>query len=212
MSNRVGRDAGFGRDGAELRPRAPSELGFNEFDCIHHPMIAKMQTNAIALLLPLVGQTPPMNVKKVVAENLQALINYAAVHNQPYADAKSLAIKARVSPSTVGHILKQETAARINTLQALAAVYKLTAWSLLIPNLDPSNPPVVPYSDTERALYWRIRSVAKDFLATEGGDMDDDQRTTSTPDGVDSNSQNDASRKTKPGSKAPKKVPYARNG
>lgn len=110
-----------------------------------------------------------MDVKQVVAENLRTLIRYAADHKQPYADAKSLAIKAGVYPSTVGHILKRTTAPKIDTLEALANVYKLPAWALLIPGLDPSNPPVIPYTDAERALYWRIQQVAKDLMHSSGG-------------------------------------------
>ena len=123
---------------------------------------------------PFVGYLSGMDVRRVVAENIQTLLDYARDHQKPYADAKALAVRAGLSPSTVGHILKCEGAAKIDTLEAIAQVYKLSAWSLLIPNLDPSNPPVVPYTDTERALYWRIKSVAKDFVLSGGLDEEEE--------------------------------------
>lgn len=168
IPDRMSGNAYLRSDGLELGPRAAREPCFDEFHCIHGPMIAKMQTRAIAQMLPPVGYCQAMDVKKVVANNLQALIKDAADHRQPYADAKSLAIKAGVQPSTVGYILKGKNAARIDTLEALANVYKLPAWALLIPDLDPSNPPVVPYTDAERALYWRIKQVAKDLMHPSG--------------------------------------------
>lgn len=155
-------------DGLQLGPRAAREPCFDEFDCIHGAMIAKMQTRAIAQMLPPVGYLCLMDVKQIVASNLRALLAYAAAHKLPYADAKSLARKAGIAGSTVGHILRGENATTIDTLQALADVYGLTAWALLIPDLDPSNPPVVPYTDTERALYWRIQQVAKELTQTRG--------------------------------------------
>jgi len=140
-------------------------------------------------MLPLVGYPSLMDIKRVVSANVQTLLDYAADRHLPYANAKALAIKAGLQPSTIGHILKCETAAKIDTLQAIAKVYKLEAWSLLIPNLDPSNPPVVPYTDTERALYWRIKSVAQEF-ARPGGLNDEEQAATgpAAPPGAHSNS------------------------
>ncbi len=167
-------------DRLELRPGPPLQAFSNELYGVHPFIIANMQTNAIAEMLPPVGYPLVMDIKRVVSDNVQTLLNYAADRHQPYGDAKALAIKAGISPSTVGHLLKCETAAKIDTLHAIAKVYKLEAWQLLIPNLDPSNPPVVPYSDAERALYWRIKSVAQDF-ALPGGLNDENEAAANSP-------------------------------
>ncbi len=125
-----------------------------------------------------------MDIKRVVSANVQTLLDYAADRHLPYANAKALAGKAGLTPSTVGHILKCDTAAKIDTLQAIAKVYKLEAWVLLIPNLDPSNPPVVPYTDAERALYWRIKEVAREFNAVDmGGEHDEHDQDQTAKDG-----------------------------
>jgi len=173
MSDRMSWDAGSVRDDFQLRPRSTSKGLADLFYGVHPTMIARMQTNAIARMLPLVGYPKQaMGLKQTVSANVQRLLDYAADRQQPYATAKALAIKAGLTPSTVGHILKAETAAKIDTLEAIAKVYKLEAWMLQVPNLDPANPPVLPYSETERALYWRIQQVARAFLKT-GGEQDD---------------------------------------
>jgi transcriptional regulator with XRE-family HTH domain len=133
-------------------------------------IIANLQPDAIASLIPLVGYADGMphdDPRVVLASNLRVLLDYARDRHLPYADAKSLARKAGLTPSTVGHWLKAENAAQIDKLERLASVFKLRAWQLLIPNLDPANPPAVPYTDAERRLYWRIKAAARE-LAQSG--------------------------------------------
>lgn len=132
--------------------------------------------HARALLLPFVRY--PVTVTEedprlVLASNLRALLAYARDKKLPYSDAKALAKKAGLTPSTVGHWLRAENAAQIDKLERLAAVFKLRAWQLLIPNLDPSNPPAVPYTDAERRLYWRIKAAARELAL--GSAVDDDE-------------------------------------
>lgn len=136
----------------------------------HSASIALMQPLNKPYLLPLVGYPRPMpdeDVRAVVAVNLQRLIDYAKDNRRPGADAKSLAAKAGVTPSTVGRWLKGDNAAQIDTLETVAKVYKLRAWQLLIPNLDPANPPAVAYTDAERRLYWRIKAAFQDLAQGE---------------------------------------------
>lgn len=135
-----------------------------------------MQSNASAFLLPFVGYPTGMaDVRKIVGDNIRVLQEYARDHNRPCSDDKSLGLRAKVEPSTVGRIRKGMISTGIETLESIANVYKLSAWQLLIPNLDPANPPVVPYTDTERALYWRIRSVAAEFVRTGKVEHDEDE-------------------------------------
>lgn len=107
------------------------------------------------------------DVRLIVATNLRALLDYAVDHGHPVRDAKRWALKAGLTPSTVGHWLKGTHSAQIDTLDRLARVFKLRAWQLLIPNLDPANPPAVAYTDAERRLYWRIKAAARELSRGE---------------------------------------------
>lgn len=106
--------------------------------------LAETQGGAWAQTRPFVGYSVVMDVRGVAAANLHALIYHAKAHHRTGRDRLSLATAAGVSPSTVGRIMNLEQAPGIDTLDALARVYGLRAWQLLIPNLDPANPPVLP--------------------------------------------------------------------
>lgn len=144
-------------------------------DSVHvPPMIAKMQSVPTAFLQPSVGYAYGMDdVRATVAANITTLQRYARDNRGLYVDDASVAAKAKLTPSTVGRVCKGQIATAIDTLDCIAKVYGLRAWQLLIPGLDPSNPPVVPYTDAERALYWRIKSVAADFA--RDGERDEQQ-------------------------------------
>lgn len=162
-------------------------------------MITNLQTDASAILLPSVGYPTVMHdeeIKGVLASNLRTLIDYAKDRRLPYGDAKSLGAKAGLTGTTVGRWLKGSHAAQIDKLEALAGVFKLRAWQLLIPNLDPSNPPAVPYTDAERRLYWRIKAAARELA--QGSAVDEPYETDAGPgNGSDSNSQSPTERPRK---------------
>lgn len=103
------------------------------------------------------------DIRKIVGNNICTLMQYAADHGAPYPHDKALAAKAKLAASTIARIKRGEVGASIDTLEVIAKAYKLSAWQLLIPKLDPAIPPVAVSSDTERALYWRIKSLAADF-------------------------------------------------
>lgn len=47
----------------------------------------------------------------------------------------------------------------LDKVDAVATVFGLSAWQLLIPNLDPSNVPVIMISEDERQLYDKLKRV-----------------------------------------------------
>ncbi len=106
-----------------------------------------------------------MDIKVVVAENISALLRYDKIHKGPCPDAKSLAVKSKLTPSTVGRILSGEQAPAIDTLDAIATAFGLHAWQLLISDLDPSAPPETPTTDFERDLLMALHSVIQKELA-----------------------------------------------
>ncbi len=133
-----------------------------------------MKSNASPYPVPSVGRRSlPRHGRTVFADNCRIAISYDLVTGGPCYDAKRLAEQAGLTPSTVGRILASEHAPVIDTLEAIALAFRLQLWQMLVPDLDPSNPPTVPYTDAERELYWRIKSAARAFART--GDVDYDQ-------------------------------------
>lgn len=63
---------------------------------------------------------------------------------------------AGVSLSTVQRILKEESGATLDNIEALAAAFDLSAYQLLIPELSPANPQLVAEATAaEKRLYRR---------------------------------------------------------
>lgn len=70
--------------------------------------------------------------------------------------------------STATRIKQQRTAIGLDKLDQIARAFNLATWQLLVPGLDPENPPALqPVSDHERELYKRFRAVAKEIVASE---------------------------------------------
>ena len=51
-----------------------------------------------------------------------------------------------------------------DVLEKIAEVFNLQAWRLLTPGLDPSNPPVIWLTKTERDLYENMRNAARKLV------------------------------------------------
>ena len=64
--------------------------------------------------------------------------------------------------ATVQRIKAMETSVGLAVLDKIADKFDLAAWQLLVPGLDPANPPALqPVSDAEAILYKKIMSAAK---------------------------------------------------
>lgn len=75
--------------------------------------------------------------------NLQTLM---AADGAPYTSAKAIASRAqmlgkKLSYKTVERTIAQTTEPALNTVEAIARVYGLEAWQLLIPGLQPGERP-----------------------------------------------------------------------
>lgn len=70
-----------------------------------------------------------------------------------------------VAQATIGRILKGESkAARLDTIAKIAKAYGLEPWQMLVPGMDPGNPPVLqPLTKAERALYAQLQSTVRDL-------------------------------------------------
>lgn len=73
--------------------------------------------------------------------------------------------RAGMDQRTVGRILNREHEPTIGQLDRLAKAFGLAPWQLLVPGLDPKNPPVIHLTETERAFYERMRQAVQDMAA-----------------------------------------------
>lgn len=95
-------------------------------------------------------------MRSVLAQNVEQLMfkHYALASNKP----KSLAGDAKVSLSTVQRVIAAEVGASLDNIEAIAGVFGLSAYQLLIPNLSIDNPQVIKgATKDEERLYsiWR---------------------------------------------------------
>jgi hypothetical protein len=101
----------------------------------------------------------PDSLPAILARNLWALMASSTELKSQLALAK----RAKVGQATIDRILTCTKGTRLDNLEKIAAAFEppLQAWQLLLPGLDPTNPPVVSLTQTERELYERLTSVAR---------------------------------------------------
>ena len=99
---------------------------------------------------------------ETLANNLMALMRSRKITS----DA-GLAKLANVDQKTIWRIRHHEQSPTVDKLESIAQAFGLHVWQLLIPDLDPNNPPVFVMSDSERNFYSRLTEMAKEFAAHE---------------------------------------------
>jgi hypothetical protein len=95
-------------------------------------------------------------MRVMLAQNVRQLIDrhYKDSDNKP----KALSKATGLSLSSVQRVLSAETGASIDTIEVIANVFELSAYQLVLPNLDVENPQVVSgASAAERAMYAQFR-------------------------------------------------------
>ena len=104
--------------------------------------------------------------KAVLRQNLKALLESNA---GPRSQSDFKRSKKKIAQSTVGRILRGENS-RIETLGRIAEAYSLEPWQLLVPGMDPKNPPVLqPSTKEEKELWARLRGLMED-IKKQGGE------------------------------------------
>ena len=81
-----------------------------------------------------------MKTREILAGNLQRLMATASGETHTQIGLKRA---SGIAQATIGRILRQETDATIDTVQALAGAFDLHAWQLLVPHLDVKQPPTL---------------------------------------------------------------------
>lgn len=104
----------------------------------------------------------PNFVRQIIGANLKALMK-----NHPHLDSQmkiQTKTKGRVSQRTVGRILEGSVSVTVDNLAELADIFGLQPWQMLLPNLDPKNPQLVPaITPAEKALYDSLKLAFENF-------------------------------------------------
>ena len=104
------------------------------------------------------GTMQKPKIEQVFAANLNRLME--SDHNLN--TVKKLANSAKVATGTIDRLRRGEVSARLDSLNAIAGAFDLSAWQLLVPGLDPGNPPLLqPVSPAERAWWAKLQELAK---------------------------------------------------
>ena len=98
--------------------------------------------------------------KTVLWKNVLALMIYHwGGENLP-----RLSREAKIGPGTASRIKASETSVGLDVLQKVADAFHVQPWQLLVPEMDPQNPPVLlPISKEELDLYERLKGVVREF-------------------------------------------------
>lgn len=113
-------------------------------------------------------------IRDILAANLRALMaGNEKLGSTPAIERATGSLSVRpckVGKSTVDRALKAETPLNIDYLEAIARAFGVDAWQLLVPGMNPTNPPVLKsIGESEDRLYQRIGALVKEAAKMEQG-------------------------------------------
>jgi len=124
-------------------------LGVSAYLCKAHMPKVKPQTSLMK-----------SNPTSTVAENLRALmLDAGMINSKGEPNQSSLARACGADQRTIGRLLVGDQSPTVEMLEVVARAFGLHAWQMLIPKLDPRNPPVVVMSEAERQFYRRLEEL-----------------------------------------------------
>jgi transcriptional regulator with XRE-family HTH domain len=94
---------------------------------------------------------------RILSGNLRTLMKAS----ETLSTQRKLGLASGIDQRTVGRILNGEHSPQLKQIEAIAQAFDLMPWQLLIPNLDPKNPPVCETTVAEKELYSKLRDLAK---------------------------------------------------
>lgn len=110
-----------------------------------------------------------MPARTLLATNVQALM----CARPSLSSLAKVAAEAKrkghtVSKNAVDSARQGTHAVNMDTLDGIARAFDMEAWQLLVPNMNPDNPPVLrSIGETEDEMYRRLRSAAAQIMAIE---------------------------------------------
>ena len=91
--------------------------------------------------------------RDILSENLTRMIASSKLTRRGWAIGKGLDVKL------VERLVKGGNAVTLDKLEQVASACGLQAWHLLIPDLDPNNPPAANITDEDRAMLAKLRRL-----------------------------------------------------
>lgn len=106
---------------------------------------------------------------RILGENIRALMEHHGVRRETleaiYLDGRKKG--KRVSPRTIGglaHPREGTSAPQLDVVAAIAAAFDLLPWQLLVPDLDPADPPRTQLSSAQKRARDEYEEIRKQFL------------------------------------------------
>lgn len=111
-------------------------------------------------MLPTIrGMRAGRDAKQVLWANTLA----AMKHKYGAENLNALSRDAKIGPGSASRIKQQKTAIGLDVVQKVAASFELEAWQLLMPDLDPTNPPVFALSDEQKRFHDKMKRAYQEL-------------------------------------------------
>lgn len=108
-----------------------------------------------------------MSARAILATNIKRLMDA----NPSLSSLVKVAEEAKrkghtISKNAVDSAKSGAHATNMDTLDGIARAFEMEAWQLLVPNMNPQNPPVLrSIGETEDEMYKRLRNAAAEIVA-----------------------------------------------
>lgn len=108
------------------------------------------------------------SARTILAANLRALMAHSKTANTLLAlERETEKHGLKVGKSTIDRAARGETPLNLDAIEVIAAVYGISAWQLLVPNITPANPPVLKsIGAAEDLLYEKIGALVKEIATS----------------------------------------------
>jgi transcriptional regulator with XRE-family HTH domain len=101
--------------------------------------------------------------RQVLANNLKALM---ASHRN-LDNFKKIVAAGGPSNGTLDRIRRMDASATVDTLDSLAKVFGIDPWQLMVPGLDPTNPPLLSHiAEAQIRLFEQFKQAFKELPPT----------------------------------------------
>lgn len=98
------------------------------------------------------------DVSKTFSNNMKSLMEARKIPSD-----SALAKLAHCDQKTIYRIKNLTQEPTIAMAERIAAAFGLTAWQMMIPNIDPDNPPMLALNKRESASYTRLTDSIREF-------------------------------------------------
>jgi len=115
--------------------------------------VNRIRSKEAGKVLAMRNQKP--TVQAVLWQNVSALM----IRHWGQENLSRLAREAKIGPGGATRLKQQTTSVGIDVLAKVAECFDVEPWHLLLPRLDPSNPPVATMTATEERLYAKLNAA-----------------------------------------------------